>query len=139
MVCMTIVQTLRSKYGGADMRIQALAVAALMLPAFTAAAMAQFMGFAPHVTYGVQNNPQSVAIADLDSDGDRDLAVANSGSNNVSVLINMTDVLPPGAFSLTAPANGVSGLPLPEDYSAWGRRPPSAGRAPSRSPSRPTT
>jgi fibronectin type 3 domain-containing protein/PKD repeat protein len=37
--------------------------------------------------YGVGSNPLSVAIADLNGDGDPDLAVANSVSDNVSVLL----------------------------------------------------
>ena len=36
-------------------------------------------------------SPRSVFAADLDGDGDQDLAVANYGSNNVSVLKNNGD------------------------------------------------
>jgi O-glycosyl hydrolase len=36
----------------------------------------------------VGSSPVSVAIADLDGDGNNDLAVTNSDSNNVSVLLN---------------------------------------------------
>jgi len=42
------------------------------------------------VNYGVGNYPQSVFSADLDGDGDRDLAVANYGDANVSVVINLS-------------------------------------------------
>ncbi|MBW7905422.1 MAG: VCBS repeat-containing protein [Phycisphaerae bacterium] len=44
--------------------------------------------FAPHVTYATGKTPDSVAIADLDNDGDADLAVTNQQSANVSVLSN---------------------------------------------------
>ncbi len=44
--------------------------------------------FATQETFSVGNNPRSVAIGDLDGDGDsRDLATANRDDNNVSVLI----------------------------------------------------
>ncbi len=46
--------------------------------------------FAPHVDYGVGDYPQSVTSADLDADGDADLAVANGGYT-VSVLLNQGD------------------------------------------------
>ena len=41
---------------------------------------------APAVNYMVGNGPASVAIADLDGDGNLDLAVANAASNSVSLL-----------------------------------------------------
>jgi FG-GAP-like repeat/PASTA domain len=41
--------------------------------------------------YGARRFPASVAIADLNGDGTRDLAIANSGTNNVSVLLNRGD------------------------------------------------
>ncbi len=47
--------------------------------------------FADHVTYGVEVAPRSVAVGDLDGDGDLDLAVANESSGNVSVLLNYGD------------------------------------------------
>lgn len=45
--------------------------------------------FASAVNYGVRDSPRSVFAADLDGDGDYDLAVANPGSDNVSILINL--------------------------------------------------
>jgi FG-GAP-like repeat len=38
--------------------------------------------------YPAGNGPQRTVSTDLDGDGDKDLAVANSGSDNVSILIN---------------------------------------------------
>ena len=40
------------------------------------------------VDYSLGFNPTSVFSADIDGDGDNDLAVANDGSDNVSVLLN---------------------------------------------------
>jgi hypothetical protein len=44
--------------------------------------------FAPAVNYPAGNGPQSVFCADLDGDGDLDLAVANYSSDNVSIFKN---------------------------------------------------
>jgi 6-phosphogluconolactonase (cycloisomerase 2 family) len=44
--------------------------------------------FAAKVDFATGTNPYSVAIGDLDGDGKPDLAVANSGSNTVSVFRN---------------------------------------------------
>ena len=51
---------------------------------------------APKMDYETGINPQSLFIADLDMDGDNDIAVANFGSDNVSVLLNNGD----GQFAL---------------------------------------
>ncbi len=47
--------------------------------------------FAPKVEYGVGSRPWSLFSADLDGDGDNDLAVANRDGNSVSVLLNNGD------------------------------------------------
>ncbi|MCH7721154.1 MAG: hypothetical protein IH988_09240, partial [Planctomycetes bacterium] len=47
--------------------------------------------FAAEVRYRVGDSPRSVAIGDLDGDEDADLAVANFDSDNVSVLLNLTN------------------------------------------------
>jgi len=44
--------------------------------------------FAPAVNYGVWGNPMSIFSADLDADGDLDLAVVNNWGNIVSILKN---------------------------------------------------
>ncbi len=46
--------------------------------------------FAHKVDYTAGDDPSSVFSADLDGDGDNDLAVANSGSDIVSVLFNLS-------------------------------------------------
>ncbi len=56
---------------------------------FPAVAVAQF--FPAPVNYGAGNAPASVYSANLDGDSDDDLAVANSGSNNISILLNNGD------------------------------------------------
>jgi hypothetical protein len=47
--------------------------------------------FGPPSNYGVGSNPLSVFCADLDGDGDLDMAVANLESQNVSILKNNGD------------------------------------------------
>jgi hypothetical protein len=47
--------------------------------------------FESAVSYGAGDSPHSVFCADLDGDGDLDLAVANAGSDNVSILKNNGD------------------------------------------------
>jgi len=53
--------------------------------------------FATAANYAAGTNPRSLATADLDGDGDLDLAVPNQGSNNVTILLNN------GAGTFTAP------------------------------------
>ncbi len=49
---------------------------------------ADSVSFATKVDFSTGSNPTSVAIGDVDGDGKPDLAVANNGSNSVSVLRN---------------------------------------------------
>ncbi len=46
--------------------------------------------FAPKINFNVGTLPTTVKIGDLDGDSKPDLAVANRGSNNISVLLNTT-------------------------------------------------
>jgi parallel beta-helix repeat protein len=62
--------------------------------------------FAPAVNYNVGSQPRSVFAADLDGDGNNDLAVANWNSNNVSILFN------DGYGIFSQPVNyGIGGYP----------------------------
>jgi hypothetical protein len=47
--------------------------------------------FAAQLTFGVGEGPESVAIGDLNGDGNNDLVVANHISDSVSVLLNKGD------------------------------------------------
>ena len=51
-------------------------------------------------SYGVGNNPSSIAEADFNGDGQADLVVSNGGDNNVSVLLGKADgtFQPAGVF-----------------------------------------
>ncbi len=63
--------------------------------------------FAPKVDYAAGSRPESVFSVDLDGDGDNDLAVANLGSDNVSVLLNLSDVIPSLAVTSINPTSGL--------------------------------
>ncbi len=54
---------------------------------FTAEVLGGSGEFAAAVTFGVGDDPYSVTVADLDHDGDSDLATTNFNSDNVSVLL----------------------------------------------------
>jgi hypothetical protein len=54
--------------------------------------------FAPQVTFGTGDRPYSPSIDDVNDDGKPDLAVANSGSDTASILLNTTA---PGATTPT--------------------------------------
>jgi hypothetical protein len=75
-----------------------------MLLAFGTVSAAGAPAFAPPVNYAVGDQPISVAIADVNSDGDPDLAVSNLGSDSVSVLLGQTAAA--FASPTTLPATG---------------------------------
>src|SRR5258707_4853959 len=58
---------------------------------FAAAAHAQAVSFIARLEFGAGGSPSSVAVGDFNGDGVLDLAVANNGSNNVSVLLGNGD------------------------------------------------
>lgn len=69
--------------------IQRLALFFLTLATAVLSASAQ--SFAPAVNYAVGGNPSKTAVADLNNDGKPDLAVANTSSNKVSILVGNGD------------------------------------------------
>ena len=66
----------------------ALAVCNLLI---AAAAQAQRVSFIARHDFDAGQNPYSVAVGDFNRDGVQDLAVANHGSANVSVLLGNGD------------------------------------------------
>jgi len=68
-----------------------LVLAAVSLVSMTTNANAQDPLFAPAVNYGAGSAPSSVFSADFDGDDDNDLAVADLGSDNVSILLSNGD------------------------------------------------
>src|SRR3989442_1608854 len=67
------------------------------------AAQAQDVSFEEAQNFGAGNGPLSVAVGDFNGDGVQDLAVANNGSSNVSVLLGN------GNGSFQAPLNFEAG------------------------------
>jgi hypothetical protein len=47
------------------------------------------------VNYGAGDGPNSIFAADLDSDGDSDLATANKNSDDISILLNLSNPIRP--------------------------------------------
>ncbi len=54
--------------------------------------------FAPPASYAVGVNPRDVTIADLNGDAAPDLVVANAGSDDVAVLLNLGGTFAPAVF-----------------------------------------
>ncbi len=81
--------------------LRACLLASLMTVAIGGSAAQAAPTFAPPVAspFAAGTNPYSVTGGDFDKDGDTDLATANEGSDDVSVLINDGD----GTFAPAAP------------------------------------
>src|SRR5437588_9731442 len=63
----------------------------LFIVALTGQAVAQTVSFNARRDFAAGTAPNSVAVGDFNGDGKPDLAVANNGSNNVSVLLGNGD------------------------------------------------
>jgi hypothetical protein len=63
-----------------------------------------------HVSYVAGGRPLGLAVGDLDSDGWLDVVTANSGSNDVSILLNAADDA--AFFYLDTPAQVAAGQPF---------------------------
>ena len=70
--------------------VDLLVTLSLQILILAGSAQAQNVSFIARRAFGAGSFPQSVAVGDFNSDGVQDLAVANRGSANVSVLINNT-------------------------------------------------
>jgi hypothetical protein len=60
------------------------------------------------VNFGAGTGPRSIAVGDFNGDGVQDLAVANEGSNNVSVLLGKGDGTFQGVVNFGAGSGPVS-------------------------------
>jgi hypothetical protein len=63
------------------------AIAGMLLISLTCPENSMAVDFAPPAAYPVGTNPSSVVVADFNGDGKPDIAVANRGSGNVSILL----------------------------------------------------
>jgi hypothetical protein len=68
-----------------------------------------YLSFEAHVDYSVEADPIFVSAADIDGDGRIDLAVANSGSANISVLKNIIGANVAPQVTGFTPASGNAG------------------------------
>ena len=84
----------------------ALCAAGLAASQYAAVICEGCLDFAAPAAYGTGTHPVSVAVADFDGDGRRDLATANTLGNNVSILLGNGD----GTF---APASQYAAGTLP--------------------------
>src|SRR3989304_8196514 len=93
--CVLIPSSLCSvSYWRCAMRFRLVVICAAVFAAVILSASrvsAQGFCFNAAISYAAGDGPSSVFAADLDGDGDQDLAVANAFSNNVSVLKNNGD------------------------------------------------
>jgi len=71
--------------------VDLLVTLSLQIFILAGSAQAQNVSFITHRDYGVGDAPASVAVGDFNRDGIQDLAVANTDSSNVSVLLGNGD------------------------------------------------
>ena len=57
------------------------------MPAIRSPNKTRLPSFQPQQTFATGGNPASVAVGDVNGDGNADIVVANSNSNTVSVLL----------------------------------------------------
>ncbi|MBN2184298.1 MAG: VCBS repeat-containing protein [Candidatus Krumholzibacteriota bacterium] len=69
--------------------------------------------YAAAVNYGVGEQPHSVCAGDLNGGDDIDLVVANYFSDNVSILMNLTNVCTDVLYIPLVPVNLASNYPNP--------------------------
>jgi len=81
-----------------------LAITGMLLISLGSSSRGCAVDFASPVSYPVGTNPAGIVVADLNGDGKPDIAVANSGSGNVSILLGNGD----GTFQ--APVNFDAGM-----------------------------
>src|SRR5438874_83752 len=91
----------------------------LVAPATSQSCWAMDGTFQTAANYGAGTHPFSVAVGDFNSDGRSDLAVANEGSGNVSVLLGNGD----GTFqaAVNYGAGGNPGSVAVGDFNADGK------------------
>jgi uncharacterized repeat protein (TIGR01451 family) len=75
--------------------------------------------FAPAAAYPVGTSPSAIIVGDFNGDGKSDLAVANLGSSNVSILVNKGD----GTFqaAATSPAGAAPQAMAAGDFNGDGK------------------
>ncbi len=76
--------------GQADLAVANIGTGDVSVLLNTTATGATTPTFAPAVNFTTDNSPESVAMGDFNGDGQSDLAVANIGTGDVSVLLNTT-------------------------------------------------
>jgi hypothetical protein len=89
---------------GCPLRRLALLTALLALAGACAPAAAQAVSFTAPTNFSAHRNPISVAVGDLNGDSKPDLAVANPGSDDVSILLNATNNPPECSSVVAGPA-----------------------------------
>lgn len=82
-----------------------------LLSVFSSAAFA--VTFDSAVNYAVGSNPISVTTGDFNGDGRTDLAVANIGSHNVSILLNTTNTAPQRTLTINKAGTGTGTVTAP--------------------------